>query len=300
MLLGTMFGDQNLFKECIAHHEAAYKDPRVRSGALIRENPYLFRPDQGQVIRMHVGKYMHCLHAEFRDDEAREVFKDALAHKHWRHDWQCAMGLSPMSWNLRGQAWWELSEAANGAEEMTKALQQSQEKLRRESEDFFSQVRGPEGAQGVYLSEETAVNGTKPWLELDLWYWGTEQAEGCSVLPALCDVLREFRSSFHPGGQVKLSLMTGGTKATPHCGPCDTKLRMHHAILLPEFRKADISVGGVIKHWVEGRSLLFDDSFEHTVDFDADPGAQRVVLIADFVHPDVPRDEVSSLNCAHR
>lgn len=298
MHLGTIFGEQRFFDECIAHHEAAHKDPRVRSGALLRERPHPFDMNSlDTVIRMHLGMYKYCLHAKLRDDEGHEVFKDALAHKHWRHEWQCASGLSPVSWNLRAQAWWELSDAANGAEELNKALEKYRKKLRKESDDFFSHVDGPEGAHGVPLNEELSVNGTKPWLELLLWDRGQEQQHECSAVPKMCKLLRKFKSRLHPSGQVKLSCMTGGTTATRHCGPCDTKLRFHHAILLPEFRKAEISVADTTKHWVEGRSLLFDDSFEHTVDFDADPGAKRVVLIVDLVHPDVPKKAVPSLPC---
>merc|ERR1719189_3229975 len=122
----------------------------------------------------------------------------------------------------------------------------------------------------------------------------------CAVVPTLCNVLGNFQKRFHPAGQVKLSHMTGGTTSIRHCGPCDTKLRLHHPILLPESRKAEIEVGGITKQWVEGRSILFDDSFEHVANFDADLGAKRVVLIADFVHPDVPRDEVAALQCSSR
>merc|ERR1719336_2548555 len=135
------------------------------------------------------------------------------------------------------------------------------------------------------------------WLELILWKSGQEQELQCSAVPYMCKLLRAFRKRFHPGGQVKLSCMTGGTTATRHCGPCDTKLRLHHAVVLPEFRTADIIVGETTKHWQEGKSLLFDDSFEHTVNFDAEPDARRVVLIADLVHPDVPKEAVSNLAC---
>ena len=38
----------------------------------------------------------------------------------------------------------------------------------------------------------------------------------------------------------------------------------------------------------EGEALIFDDSLEHWVAFDAEPTAQRIVLVADVPHPDWP------------
>merc|ERR1712039_735266 len=104
----------------------------------------------------------------------------------------------------RTKAWWELSEAANGAEELTKALGEFQPMLRKEIEDFFSRVDGTEGPDGVYLGEETKVSGTKPWFELSLGSGESEMEQECATVPNLCNVLRNFRSRYHPWGEVKL------------------------------------------------------------------------------------------------
>merc|ERR1719343_1103043 len=104
-----------------------------------------------------------------------------MAHGHWRSDLQCPTKLSPAKWKLRTQPWWELSEAANGAEELTKALGEFQPMLRKEIEDFFSRVDGPEGPDGVYLGEETKVSGTKPWFELSLGSGESEMEQECAT-----------------------------------------------------------------------------------------------------------------------
>lgn len=46
-----------------------------------------------------------------------------------------------------------------------------------------------------------------------------------------------------------------------------------------------IRVGDEVRTWVEGRCLLFDDSFEHEVRNDTDRA--RVVLLLRFFHPDL-------------
>ena len=50
-----------------------------------------------------------------------------------------------------------------------------------------------------------------------------------------------------------------------------------------------IRVGDEVRTWVEGRCLLFDDSFEHEVWNDADE--ERLVLIVDVWHPDLKTDD---------
>jgi len=298
MHLGTIFGERKWFSACVDHLEIAHRDPRVLDGSLLRERPWPFPETHLEYFnRMHTGMYKHCLHSLRRDEEAREVFQAAFSAGKYRHDWQCTANLSPKDWQLRAQPWWPLEEAANGAEELNKDLEKYKKKLKKESDDFFNKGIAPPGVRGIELNEELAVNGSKTWLELILWKNGEEVEKACTAVPKMCKVLRKSRKAFHPAGQVKLSCMRGGTTATRHCGPCDTKLRMHHAVLLPEFRKADIIVGAETKHWVEGRSLLFDDSFEHTVEFDASEEARRVVLIADLLHPDVPQQARPTLQC---
>ena len=39
--------------------------------------------------------------------------------------------------------------------------------------------------------------------------------------------------------------------------------------------------------WREGEAIIFDDSLEHWVAFDAEPTAQRIVLVVDVPHPDL-------------
>ena len=87
---------------------------------------------------------------------------------------------------------------------------------------------------------------------------------------------------------VKLSMLSGGTVAYPHSGPTDTKLRLHLPLSLPPHRRGFITVASETREWREGQPILFDDSLEHFVVFDAPAAAQRIVLIADVPHPGLP------------
>ena len=49
-----------------------------------------------------------------------------------------------------------------------------------------------------------------------------------------------------------------------------------------------------MRHWEEGKVLVFDDSFEHEAWNDSE--APRVVLIFDIWHPDLSKGEVKLLD----
>ena len=69
-----------------------------------------------------------------------------------------------------------------------------------------------------------------------------------------------------------------------HRGPWRGVLRYHLALRVPEPpAAAGISVGGQVAHWEEGRSLLFDDGYEHHAWNDTD--GVRVVLFVDVIRP---------------
>ena len=61
-------------------------------------------------------------------------------------------------------------------------------------------------------------------------------------------------------------------------------LRHHLALMVPEPATASgIRVGGEVRHWEEGKSMVFDDTYEHEAWNDTD--SDRVVLFLDIVRP---------------
>jgi aspartate beta-hydroxylase len=90
-----------------------------------------------------------------------------------------------------------------------------------------------------------------------------------------------------PKGSVELSMLSGGTRLKPHCGPTNHRLRLHLGVIVPP--GATLRVGGEAREWREGSVLAFDDSFEHQVDNPA--AAARVVLLVDIWHPEISESE---------
>jgi beta-hydroxylase len=61
-------------------------------------------------------------------------------------------------------------------------------------------------------------------------------------------------------------------------------LRYHLGLVVPRDREAcRIRVGEDIRHWEQGRSLIFDDTYNHEVWNDTDE--TRVVLFVDVIRP---------------
>jgi beta-hydroxylase len=80
------------------------------------------------------------------------------------------------------------------------------------------------------------------------------------------------------------SILEPGKRIPPHRGPYNGVLRLHLGVLVPEPReRLAIRVGSEERHWQEGRTLIFDDAYEHEVRNEAEQ--VRVVLFVDFEKP---------------
>lgn len=80
------------------------------------------------------------------------------------------------------------------------------------------------------------------------------------------------------------SILGPGKRLPPHRGPYRGVLRHHLALVVPEPAQAcGIRVDDQVRHWEEGRSLVFDDTYEHEAWNDTD--GERVVLFLDIRRP---------------
>jgi aspartyl/asparaginyl beta-hydroxylase (cupin superfamily) len=70
----------------------------------------------------------------------------------------------------------------------------------------------------------------------------------------------------------------------PHCGPFGGVLRYHLGLKVPQPpTDCRIRVDKEIRSWAEGKSLVFDDTYEHEVWNDS--ASERVILFVDFERP---------------
>ena len=110
-------------------------------------------------------------------------------------------------------------------------------------------------------------------------------AQACPATSKILEDFSQAHTALH--GSAYFSLLAPRTHIRRHCGPTNARLRLHLGLVVPD--GCSIRVGDEVRTWVEGRCLLFDDSFEHEVWNDADE--ERLVLIVDVWHPDLKTDD---------
>jgi len=97
-------------------------------------------------------------------------------------------------------------------------------------------------------------------------------------------------------GIILFSALTPGTHIAAHIGPTNARLTCHLGVDVPD--GCTIRVDDEVRTWTEGRTIVFDDSFEHEV---WHRGARaRYVLLFQVWHPDLTDAEVAYLEHVQR
>ncbi len=102
----------------------------------------------------------------------------------------------------------------------------------------------------------------------------------CARCPRTTALIEEI-----PGMTTALfSILEPGARLPPHLGPWKGVIRYHLGLRVPTAtEKCGLQVDGRIAHWQEGKSIVFDDTYLHSVWNDTDQ--TRVVLFLDIVRP---------------
>jgi beta-hydroxylase len=118
------------------------------------------------------------------------------------------------------------------------------------------------------------------WKTLFLYGYGFEAKLGVQMCPRTAALMREI-----PGmTTAMISILSPRKHILDHRGPYKGVLRYHLGLVVPEDAEAcRIRVGEDVRHWEEGRSMVFDDTFNHEVWNDTDE--TRVVLFVDVMRP---------------
>jgi aspartyl/asparaginyl beta-hydroxylase (cupin superfamily) len=137
--------------------------------------------------------------------------------------------------------------------------------------------------------DQATITDDDGWKTYFFFAYGFRSDANCARCPrtaALLEAIPGLTTAF-------FSILSPGKRIPAHRGPWRGVLRYHLALKVPEpAERAGISVGGETAHWEEGRSLLFDDGYEHHAWNDTD--GVRVVLFVDVVRPlRAPADQVN-------
>jgi hypothetical protein len=128
------------------------------------------------------------------------------------------------------------------------------------------------------------------WAAAYLWAFGKKVEEVCRWCPETTRML-----SLIPGvaqfGTTLFSALAPHSLITPHHGVTNAKLRCQLPLRVPAGCK--LKVGEQEIEQLEGRCIVFDDSFLHSAWNESDEA--RFVLVFDFFHPGLTSEEIEYL-----
>lgn len=133
--------------------------------------------------------------------------------------------------------------------------------------------------QDISTDQETITDDDR-WKTFFLYGFGFRSDTNCARCPETARLVEAV-----PGMQTAMfSILAPGKHIPEHNGPYKGVVRYHLGLKVPEPREqCRIRVGDEIVTWEEGKSLIFDDTYEHEVWNDTD--GERVVLFLDVVRP---------------
>jgi beta-hydroxylase len=128
--------------------------------------------------------------------------------------------------------------------------------------------------------DQYSITKDNLWKTYFLYAYGIKVEENCLKCPETTKIIETI-----PGMKTAFfSILLPHKHIPEHCGPYKGVIRYHLALKVPEQQeKCAIRVGNDIRHWSEGKSLIFDDTFPHEAWNQTDE--IRVVLFLDFVRP---------------
>jgi aspartate beta-hydroxylase len=163
------------------------------------------------------------------------------------------------------------SETANIQDELTKLLDE-----RRSGERVFN-------TEELERANLRGADAAPTWTGYYFFRHGLRREDNCAACPRTARALSSLplpHLRAH-GPEVLFSVFTAGTHLLPHRGVTNTRLVGHLPLLIPEH--CALNVGGELHEWVEGRTVVFDDTYEHEAWNRSEK--TRVVLIFDIWNP---------------
>ncbi|NJN39050.1 MAG: aspartyl/asparaginyl beta-hydroxylase domain-containing protein [Acaryochloridaceae cyanobacterium CSU_3_4] len=159
-------------------------------------------------------------------------------------------------------------------------LEKNWQMIRQELEQVMQyQAALPNFEELVEYDYELTKN--TQWKMFAFYAYGIKAQKNCDRCPETTRLIEQI-----PGLKTAFfSILLPHQQIPPHRGPYNGVLRYHLGLMVPDESsdRCGIRVGRDIRHWQAGKSLVFDDSFEHTAWNHTDQ--VRVVLFLDVVRP---------------
>lgn len=127
---------------------------------------------------------------------------------------------------------------------------------------------------------QSRIAGDNLWKTYFFYAFGFKAKKNCDRCPETTRLLQKI-----PGLKVAFfSILAPGKHIPAHYGKHKGIIRYHLGLLVPEPKeRCRIRVGDQIRYWEEGKSLIFDDTYEHEVWNDTN--GYRAILFLDIARP---------------
>lgn len=129
-------------------------------------------------------------------------------------------------------------------------------------------------------TDQKSITQDDKWKTFFLYGFGYKAEENCAKCPEttrLIENIPDMKTAF-------FSILTPGKHIPEHRGLYKGFIRYHLGVKIPEPNtQCGIKVDGETRHWEEGESLIFDDTYLHEAWNNS--GEIRVVLFMDILRP---------------
>jgi beta-hydroxylase len=162
--------------------------------------------------------------------------------------------------------------------------------IRQEAERLLDDREALANFQDI-SKDQIEITDDDRWKTFFLYGYGFEAKLGVQMCPKTAELMRQV-----PGMTTAMfSILSPRKHILDHRGPYKGVLRYHLGLIVPrDAEQCRIRVGDDIRHWQEGKSLTFDDTFNHEVWNDTDE--TRVVLFVDVLRPlPSPWDQINRM-----
>jgi len=161
----------------------------------------------------------------------------------------------------------------------TRRLEQGWPEIRAELDRVLEDREALPNFQDISVDQASITNDDK-WKTYFLYGYGFKSEANCARCPdtaRLCAEIPGMKTAF-------FSILSPHKHIEAHRGPYKGVLRYHLGLRIPEPRDCcRIRVDDEVRHWSDGGSLIFDDTYDHEAWNETDE--VRVVLFVDFVRP---------------
>jgi aspartyl/asparaginyl beta-hydroxylase (cupin superfamily) len=161
----------------------------------------------------------------------------------------------------------------------TEELEANWEIIREELTQILNKLDTVPNFQDISPDQYDVTNDNR-WKTYFLYAYGIKAQKNSERCPETTRLIEEI-----PGMKTAFfSILLPHKHIPEHKGPHKGLLRYLLALKVPKVKEnCRIRVGNEVRHWEEGKSLMFDDTFPHEVWNDTDE--IRVVLFLDIVRP---------------